>query len=73
MKGLASSISFKDLLMERARRFTVMDYVVFKSALVLFGIVVGAYISGLVMKYVLYVVAAFLMLYAYLLYRMLKK
>jgi len=54
----------------KIQNFTIWDMGVFKTALVIFGIVIGAYISSFVQQYVWYFVGVFLILYAYLLYRM---
>ena len=57
---------------ERFRRFTVWDIGVFKTALVVFGLIIGAYVADFVKQYVWYLGALFVLLYAYLVYRMLR-
>ncbi|NOZ80745.1 MAG: hypothetical protein GXP63_03655 [DPANN group archaeon] len=49
------------------------DFVVVKVALVLFGIIIGAYISAFVQQYVWYLTGLFVVLYLYLMIKIFRK
>ena len=59
-------------LQEKVRNFTLWDITIFKLALVIFGIIIGAYIANYVQENLMYFIVAFVILYGYLLYRMFK-
>ncbi|RMF54968.1 hypothetical protein D6745_03470 [Candidatus Woesearchaeota archaeon] len=55
------------------RKFSLFDIAVWKIDVALGGIIIGAFISEFVKKYMWYFVAVFAMLYVYLLSKMFKK
>ena len=58
---------------KKIKRLSIWDFAVLKIALVVFGIIIGAYIAGFVKSNVTLFAAIFLLLYAYLLMKILKK
>lgn len=54
------------------KKFTIWDIAIFKTAIVLFGIIIGAYISTFVKTYLWYLIVIFVVLYGYLLYKIFK-
>ena len=58
---------------EKIHKLTIWDIAIVKIALIIFGILIGAYISIFVKQYLWYFVGAFVVLYAILLYRLFEK
>jgi len=52
---------------------TLWDFAIFKIALALFGVIIGAYISLFVKQYLWYFIAVFVILYAILIFRIFGK
>lgn len=51
------------------KKLDVYDFAVLKTAVAIFGIVIGAYIAEFVKLYVVWFIIAFVVLYTYLLYK----
>ena len=66
-------MGFKKYFEEKIHKLTLWDMYLIKIVLIIFGIIIGAYISTFVKQYLWYFVGAFVMLYAILLYRFFKK
>ncbi|MEM0231438.1 MAG: hypothetical protein QXW00_04405 [Candidatus Woesearchaeota archaeon] len=64
-------MSFKGWVEKRIRSFTMWDWALAKAVLVLLGVIIGAYATNFVRSHILYFAAAFLSLYALLIYRLL--
>lgn len=58
---------------KKIRKLSIWDFSLVKTALIIFGIIVGAYISTFVKQHVWYFIAVFVLLYAIVLYRVFKK
>lgn len=58
---------------KKIKKLDLVDYSILKTALIVLGIIIGAYIAGIVKQYVWYFVGVFVMLYTTLLIRMFKK
>lgn len=66
-------MGFKKWLEEKIHKLTLWDMALVKIVLIIFGIIIGAYISTFVKQYLLYFVGTFVVLYAILLYRFFRK
>ena len=62
-----------DSLLDKARKFTVMDYAFFKVALFSFGLIVGVYFATSLTAALPLFWAIFSLSYLYLIYRMFLK
>ncbi len=56
---------------KKIRQLSIWDFGVMKIALILFGMVLGAYVAGFVHQYVWWFVVVFVVLYIWLVYRVL--
>jgi len=54
---------------EKIHRLNIWDFAMVKVALVVFGMIIGAYLAGFVKEYVWYFGAVFVLLYVIILYR----
>ena len=66
-------MGFKKCFEEKIHKLTLWDMALIKTTLIVFGIIIGAYISTFVKQYLWYFVGAFVVLYAILLYRFFRK
>ncbi|MCK5283869.1 MAG: hypothetical protein KAK00_10810 [Nanoarchaeota archaeon] len=55
------------------KKLSIWDISILKTALVILGMIIGAYTATFVKEYVLYFWTVFGVLYAYLLYKVFKK
>ena len=58
---------------EKIHKLTIWDLFLAKTALIIFGIIIGAHISIFVKQYLLCFIGAFVVLYAILIYKVFKK
>jgi hypothetical protein len=58
---------------EKIHNLTVWDFAVLKAALIIFGVLIGAYTSVFVKQYAWLFIAIFIALYTLLVYRIFKK
>ena len=58
---------------KKIHRLSIWDFGMVKLALILLGMIVGAYISGFVQQYILYLAMVVVVLYAILFYKVFKK
>lgn len=54
------------------KKMSVLDFAILKTTVLVFGIIIGGYISGFVMEYIAYLGVLFIILYATLMYRIMK-
>jgi len=66
-------MNLKNWAEKKMKRFSVYDFAVFKTTIVLFGIIIGAYIASFVKQYIWYFVLFAAIGYAYLVYLMFRK
>ena len=59
--------------LEKARKFTLLDYSLLKIVLLLFGIIIGTLASGFFENILLFLIILFIILYVILMFRYLKK
>ncbi len=59
--------------LEKARKFTLLDYSLLKIVLLLFGIIIGTLASGFFEGILWFLIVLFVILYAILMFRYLKK
>ncbi len=57
----------------KAKRLKFWDFAVLKTALIILGMIIGAYFAVFVKQYVTWFVVAWVVLYTYLLFRMFGK
>ena len=58
---------------EKIQKLSIWDFAVVKTALIIFGVVIGAHMHGFVKEYLGYFVGVFVALYAILIYRVFLK
>lgn len=61
--------AFIQRLLKVARKYTVMDYVFFKTTLVSFGILLGAYFSQFFLSHTSFIWIVFIVSYLWIMYR----
>ena len=59
--------------LEKAKKFTLLDYSLLKIVLLLFGIIIGTLASGFFDGILWFLIVLFVILYATLMFRYLKK
>jgi uncharacterized membrane protein YfcA len=58
-----------DVVMKKARQMTIFDYSVFKTMLLVLGMIIGAYCASFVKEYIVYFWITFAVLYILLIYK----
>ena len=58
---------------EKIRKLTIREFALLKIVLVMFGIMIGAYISTFVKQNIMYFIGVFVILYSFIMYRILNK
>lgn len=66
-------MTLKSFFENKIRKFTMWDFAIFKIALVVFGMVLGAYFAEFVKNYLTYFIVIFVLSYIYILYNVFKK
>ena len=59
--------------LEKAKKFTLLDYSLLKIVLLLFGIIIGTLPSGFIEGILWFLIVLFVILYVILMFRYLKK
>lgn len=65
-------MSIRSWMEKKIKKLTILDFSVLKLALILLGMVIGAFFPAFVKQYIEYFVVVIIVLYGYLIFRMYK-
>ena len=68
-QGGIKMFDFIDRMVRAANRYTLWDYFFLKTTVLFFGILIGTYFSSFFIGHTLFLWAAFLVTYVYIIYR----